>query len=91
MIKKLVAIRDTKTDTFFDPQTVRHTMAFIRQLQDDINSPNLPANSLADTMSKHPDQFEVYELAEWDDETGEYTGTKKQICSVGDLKQTKTN
>lgn len=83
----IVAIRDTKTDSFFTPQFVRSIGGFLRQLGDDITRPQ--PGTIAETMKLHPDQFEAWHLGDWEDETGESTapegGAKKRLVIISDL------
>lgn len=84
MLYAVVAIRDIKTDSFFPPQMVRSIGGFLRQLGDDIQQPR--PDTLADTMKKHPDQFEVHELGSWDDETGYFNEQgRKRLTIISDL------
>lgn len=87
MLHIVLSIRDIKTDTYFQPQFVKSLGGFIRQLADEINSPQQP-NSLADTMSKHPEDFEVYRLGTWEDQDGAWTSEKQtQVCVISSLKK----
>lgn len=81
----IVAIRDIKTDSYFPPQFVRSIGGFLRQLADDLGTPQ--PGTLAETMSKHPGDFEVYHLGDWDDQNGTFDTTdNKQLCVVSNLK-----
>lgn len=83
----IVTIRDIKTDSYFTPHYVKNVGGYIRQLSDDINGQVTP-NSIAETMAKHPEDFEVYRLGTWDDATGEFHAEPKtQICVVSSLKR----
>lgn len=80
----IIAIRDIKTDSYFPPQFVRSTGGFLRQLGDDIQQPQ--PGTLAETMKKHPDQFEIYQLGEWEDETGVFSDNNhRRLTVVSDL------
>lgn len=83
----IVAIRDIKTNSYFTPQYVKSIGGYVRQVSDEINSPQQP-NTLAHTMSIHPEDFEVYQLGTWDDETAAHTTDEKtQICVLTTLKR----
>lgn len=93
MKHKIVTIRDIKTNTYFVPQFVRSVGGFLRQLSDEINSPQ-QTNTLADTMSKHPEDFEVFEIGEWDDTDGSFDTPHDashtmatQLCVLSSLKK----
>lgn len=84
----VVTIRDIVNDSYFTPQYVKSLGGFLRQLSDEINSPQQNPNSVAETMSKHPEDFEVYRLGTWDDADAEYTPEKKtQVCVISSLKR----
>lgn len=83
----IVEIRDIKNNSYFPPQFVRAIGGYIRQLSDEINNTQQNPNSYAQIMSKHPEDFEVYQAGEWDDETGTITPmTQVQICVLSSLK-----
>lgn len=89
MIHIILAIRDIKTNAYFTPQYVKSVSGFVRQLGDDINSPNIPENTLASTMARHPEDFEVKRLGTWDDETAQtYLEEHTQVCVLSTLKDT---
>lgn len=81
----IVSIRDIKTNSYFVPQYVKSIGGFLRQMSDELNGPQQP-HSVAETMAKHPEDFEVYQLGWWDDETAEHEILdKKQLCVVTSL------
>lgn len=81
----IVCIRDIKTNSYFVPQYIKSVGGFLRQMGDELNGPQNP-NTVAETMSKHPEDFELYQLGTWDDETGQYELTEKtQLCVVSSL------
>lgn len=87
MLHIVLAIRDIKTNTYFIPQFVKSVGGFIRQLADEINQPQQP-NTIADTMGKHPEDFEVFRLGTWEDEDATWTPEKMtQVCAVSALKK----
>lgn len=83
----VVTIRDIKTDSYFTPQFVKNLGGYIRQVSDEINGPQQP-NTLADTMAKHPEDFEIYRLGTWDDDTAKWTPEEHtQVCVISSLKR----
>lgn len=84
----IVAIRDIKTDSFFTPQYIRSIGGFLRQLSDEINSPQ-QSNSVAASMANHPEDYEVIKLGTWDDQTAKYTIDDEwtQLTAVSSLKR----
>jgi len=72
------AIRDIKTDTFGPPMTVPHAAIALRAFKDACNGKGNDR-----TLADHPEDFELYQLAHYDDSCGEFCPDKKQIA-VGD-------
>lgn len=78
----IVAIHDRATDAYSTPIFVHTTGQAIRGFQDEINEPNNP-------MSKHPDDYDLYQLGEYDNATGAFTNLKEpRQLAIG--KQLKT-
>ncbi|QCQ84979.1 nonstructural protein [Blackfly microvirus SF02] len=76
MILTIVATRDIKANAFAQPQFVMNIGAFMRGFADEINRED-PKNLLY----THTEDFELYELGEYDDATAKITllETPKQI------------
>lgn len=62
----IVAVHDRALDAFLPPWTTPATGAAIRAFQDAINDPQSP-------MQKHPDDYDLYQLAVYNDGTGRIT------------------
>lgn len=62
-IKKIVAVRDRALDAFGQPFFIPSNGAAIRSFQDEINNKD-------SELYKHPDDYDLYELGEYDDNTG---------------------
>lgn len=76
MILKIVAIRDRAADAFMRPFFVPAVGMAIRSFQDEINRSD-PDNS----MNRHPDDYDLYLLGEYDEETGLFkTGSPEQLA-----------
>lgn len=73
---KIVAIRDRATDTFSQPQYVAAIGGAVRSFSDLVN------NKETD-VGKHPDDFDLYELGEFDDDSGEFHGVKPRQIAIG--------
>lgn len=72
MLMQCVAIKDRALDTFGPPMFV-HTLAQgIRAFTDAINDPN-------NHVSKHPDDYDLWHLAAYDDAEGTFTNLPKPI------------
>jgi len=64
---KLIAIRDRVADIFGTPNAVANLGQAVRSFSDEINRDD-PSNMLA----KHPDDFDLYHLGEYDDAHGTF-------------------
>lgn len=81
----LVAIRDIKTNMFSNPSAVSSLGGAIRDFGDQCRSENKQ-----DLIAKHPEDFELYQLGEYDNESGKLTNDLKQIA-VGSNYRTELN
>lgn len=63
---QIVAIRDTQHNGYSQPAYVPTLGIAIRSFADEVNNPQSP-------MNKHPRDYDLYHLGEWDDETGQFT------------------
>lgn len=80
----LVAVRDQKTVNFTQPVAVASRAAAVRSWGDQLNDPN---NANQD-QAKHPEDFSLWFLGEYDDNTGEITPAKpEQMAVASDLKR----
>lgn len=86
-MKRIVfAVRDRAADSFGAPFVQVARGQAIRSFSDEINRA-APDNQLY----LHPDDFDLFELGEFDDSTGLYnTAIPKQIAVGKDLKVTNT-
>lgn len=76
MITHTVAIKDRALDAFLPPWNVPSLGAAIRAFQDEINNPQ-------GQMFKHPDDYDLYEVAQWDDHTGKFTPQEPTRIAIG--------
>lgn len=82
MIHKIVAVRDRQVNAFDKPWTAPTTGAAIRAFRDALHEPDHP-------MAKHPEDYELYLLADYDDERGTFTKNEpKQIAVATNLIET---
>lgn len=81
MKRVVCAVRDRASDTFGSPFYVVARGQAIRNFADEIN------RSAADNqLYMHPEDFDLYELGFYDDDTGLFeTGVPKQIAIGKDL------
>lgn len=70
-----VAIKDRALDAFMRPFFAQTRGQAIRMFNDEINNNQSP-------MFNHPDDYDLYFLAEWDDSTGEFknAGMPEQLA-----------
>jgi len=68
----IVAVRDRALDAFGRPVYVQALAHAIRSFQDEINR-HAPDNE----MSKHPEDYDLYYLATYNDDTGQFTNTER--------------
>lgn len=79
MKMKIVATRDVVGNVFSQPQFVVSVGMAIRSFGDACQNTQDPTNILA----KHPGDFELWHLGEYDDETGTFDTTERSQIAVG--------
>lgn len=81
----VVVIKDTAIKGFMKPFFVPQTPAAVRALRDEVNNPQSQGD-----MFKHPDDFELYELGTFNDESCRFElfDDPKMVCRAKDLKST---
>lgn len=65
MIKKLFSVYDKKAEAYLQPIMANTIGEVKRQFMDIVNDGKSP-------FGKHPEDFELYHIGEWDDNTGRY-------------------
>jgi len=79
---KIFSLRDQKIDAFMAPLAMQTTGQVIRMLQDEIER-NEPTNIVA----KHTEDFELFEVGEFDTDTGQITAkAPKSVILLTELK-----
>lgn len=73
----LVSCKDVKSGLFTSPTPFRTEGEAVRAFGEAI-----PRDPM---LSKYPADFELYAIAEWDNETGEIVVATKRICGVADI------
>lgn len=82
MKRYVFAVRDRAADTFGSPFCQVARGQAIRAFSDELNR-----SSADNQLFLHPEDFDLYELGEFDDSTGLYeTGVPKQIAVGKDLR-----
>jgi len=85
--QKIIAVRDREVDAFNRPIFVNSIGQATRMFRDEINRVSIQGND--NIMYQHPDDFDLYELGEWDEETGKFfmLEVPRQIAIGKDMKE----
>jgi hypothetical protein len=75
---KILAIRDRALDAYGQPFFAPSHGAAIRSFSDEINRA-----SDQNQLFKHPEDFDLFSLGEFDDATGEFEATRPTQLAVG--------
>lgn len=78
MITQVVAVRDSAMFAFGRPLFVPSLGVALRSFTDEINR-NAPDNQ----MFAHPEDFELWHLAEFDETTGVFTTVETRVLTRG--------
>lgn len=82
-IMYVCAVFDTAVQAFLQPFQVPHTGAAVRGFTDEINH-----SDKDQPMARHPDDYELYLLATFDTETGQYDqDNRRQLVRGKDAKR----
>lgn len=73
---KIYAIYDQKLEAYNRPFFLISEGVAIRAFQDEINN-------IDSELSKHPADYDLYKLGEYDEQTGEITPNKPQLLANG--------
>lgn len=78
----VVAIRDSAVDAFSPPFFVPSTAAAVRSFGDALRDPQ-------GAMGKHPADYTLYQLGEFDEDTGRFTNldSPQQLVRGQDIKE----
>lgn len=75
-MKVIVALKDTAARVFGTPFFVQATAQAVRSLRDEVNS----KESTSD-VNRHPDDFELYMVGEFDEDSGVVTSIEPRLVS----------
>jgi len=79
MIQYICTVKDRAADAFGRPMFVPSTGVAIRSFSDEINR-----NSADNQLYNHPDDFDLYELGSFDDNTGLFhLNEQPKLLSLG--------
>lgn len=80
--QKVCAVRDSAMEAFLRPFFVPTTNMAARSFVDEVNR-----NAEDNAMYKHPDDYTLYCLGEFDEETGIFTNDAQVIMRAKDVKK----
>jgi len=78
MIYKVCSIRDRASDTFSVPMFFGSIGAAVRAFGDEVKRPAENNN-----LTKHPEDFDLYILGDFDDTTGAFTTVRPSQIAIG--------
>lgn len=76
MKQKILAVHDRAINAYMQPFFTPALGAGVRAFQDEINNEQSP-------MHKHPDDYDLYHLGEFDTETGNFTSITPTQIAIG--------
>ena len=76
MKQQVFSIYDAKAQAYFPPFYLHNSQMAIRQFGDMVNDPE-------SRVSKHPEDYTLFNLGEWDDQTSNYKIAKNSPESLG--------
>lgn len=76
MMYKIVCVRDRAVDAFAVPFFVKHVNEAIRSFKDEINREGSP-------LAAHPDDYDLYLVGGYDDQTGAINHFDVTMLAVG--------
>jgi hypothetical protein len=79
MLKGLYSIYDKTAQMYSEPKPAPTDGVFTRMVSDMISEGN-------NQISNHPEDFAIYSLATWNDQTGEMAPEIREVCECHILK-----
>lgn len=77
----LFALYDVKTGVYLSPFPARNHVDAVRNLKDGFRNPQMRETP----VGQNPQDFDLYKLGYFDDESGETIPDKMRLCSVAEL------
>lgn len=77
--KIMIALMDRATEAFKPAVTVETRGVALRSFKDEVNNPESP-------IHQHPTDYELWQVAEFDDQTGAVTPKLEKLARAEDLK-----
>lgn len=78
---KVVTVRDRGIDAFGTPFFVNSLGGAIRGFGDEVKRPH--SEERPNLMNKHPEDFDLYYLGEYDDDTGAFESLRPEQIAIG--------
>ena len=75
-MKPIYAVKDLATQAFGNPFVTRAQGEAMRSFTDEAN-----ADPQKSAIAQHPDDYELYKLGEYNDDTGEITSIKPELIA----------
>lgn len=79
------AVRDSAAQLFGQPIFVRHTAQAMRSFTDEVNR-----QDENNTYYKHPEDYELWQIATFDEETGQFEPQQQRLCRALDVAKQNT-
>lgn len=79
---KMFSVFDKKASIFFQPFFFRTIPEAIRSFTDEANS-----DADKSMISKHPDDYALYSLGDFDDTTGDFSPSVSELCTAISVKK----
>lgn len=77
MIHFVVSVRDRAAEVFNRPFFVPHRGVAVRDFTDEVNR-----DDSQNALNRHPDDFDLYLLGQFDDNSGVYTAEERPLVLV---------
>lgn len=75
MVKKVFSVYDSKSETYSPPMLYTTKGEAIRAFSDQ-------ANNKESSLCLHSEDFTLFEVGEWDDQSGEFNSKPKASCGL---------
>lgn len=85
MMLKVCAIKDCAVQVFERPVFVPHTQGAMRSFADEVNRQG--SADMPNHLNLHAEDFELWHVAEFDTETGEFVDVRQRIARGPDVKR----
>lgn len=73
----VVSVKDRAADVFNRPFFVPHRNVAVRDFTDEVNR-----DDVQNPLNKHPDDFDLYLLGTWDDNSSEFVSEEQPVVLV---------